>query len=113
MAQDITKLVQANLMALAKAQSISQPTLAKRAKLSHKTVNNLFNAAERGFSPTLDTLMAVASGLQVSVADLFAGAVRPPVIDSIGDPKSIARQFARLSEDFLLSSETGEGQFLS
>lgn len=113
MRHNVTEILLANLTNLAKAQTLNQSALARRAGVSAKTVNNLFRSLERGISPILDTLAAVASGLRVSVADLLASTANaPPVSEPIGEPHLLARQFARLAEDFMLSSEEGRREIL-
>src|SRR5687767_9445094 len=105
MPRTVAEILNSNLHRLLREQRLSQTALAKRSDVSSKTVNNVFNSLERGISPTLDTLVAVAKGLRVTVADLLAGDERLVVSASIGEPHLIARQLARLTEDFLLSSE--------
>jgi transcriptional regulator with XRE-family HTH domain len=112
MSRTVAEILLANLDSLAQAQGLSQSALAKRAGVSQKTVNNLFNSLENGISPTLDTLDAVSRALRVSVADLLAGTSIPPVGAPIGEPHLLARQIARLAEDFLLSSEDGRRDIL-
>jgi transcriptional regulator with XRE-family HTH domain len=112
MPRTVSEILNSNLHRLLKEQRLSQTALAKRSNVNSKTVNNVFNSLERGISPTLDTLVAVAKGLRVSVADLLAGDERPVVSAPIGEPHLIARQLARLTEDFLLSSESGRREIL-
>jgi len=112
MSQNILETLLSNITSLSKAQGLNQPALARRAGVNGKTVNNLFRSLERGISPSLDTLIAVAKGLRVSVADLLAGSGPVPTGAPIGEPHLLARQFARLTEDFLLSSEEGREDIL-
>jgi transcriptional regulator with XRE-family HTH domain len=111
MSQKVIEVLLANLNGLTKAQGLNQPALAKRAGVNGKTVNNLFKSMERGMSPTLDTLIAVAKALGVSVADLLAGA-GPPISVPLEQPHLLARQLGRLTEDFLLSSADGRQDIL-
>mgnify|MGYP002138564158 CR=1 FL=1 len=56
-----------NVLRFRRHRRLSQADLAERCELSRKTISNI----ERGEIPTLDTIMALARGLDTSAAKLL------------------------------------------
>jgi len=100
-----------NLRAALQSQGISQAELARRARIPQTTLNRIFHSLEHGVSPTLETVDRLAHGLKVSAAELLTDGVSSR-LTSTDSPYLVARQIARLTEDFLLSSEVGRKEIL-
>lgn len=101
-----------NLNSLLRAQGISRAELARRARMPQTTVNRVFNALEDRISPTLETLEGLSRGFRVPLASLLSGAPLPASSTPQDSPRSLSRQLARLTEDFLLSDADGRAEIL-
>lgn len=102
-----------NLHALLEAQGISQAELARRARMPQTTVSRVFKALEDRVSPRLDTMESMARGLRVPLEALLSGGPVPQPSEQISSPHTLARQLARLTEDFMLSDESGRREILA
>lgn len=69
--QPSLSIISRDVAALREAQKWSQAELAKKAGVSQKVISNLENAESLGIHPTLHTICAVASALNVSLFALM------------------------------------------
>jgi transcriptional regulator with XRE-family HTH domain len=97
-AVDIKRVVGRNIRMARKAQGLSQLVLAERSELSA----NFIGKVERGTtSPSIESLKAIATAIDLSLADLFAGELQADssqeaMIELIGLCRGRAREDIQL-----------------
>jgi len=99
---EVSRTLARNLRSLMDTRGINQAELARRANMAVTSVNRVFNALENNVSPRLETLAGIARGLGVQAADLLKSELPAVISPPHEQPFTVARQLARLVEDFLL-----------
>ncbi len=105
--QEALKHLRSNLLRLMSESNIGQSELARRTRMTPRAINRLVAPPEDAHSPTLDTLQALALGLNTTVAALVSPGFAAPAEATgvLRTSPSLAKQAGRLVEDFLLASE--------
>ena len=101
-----------NLTGLLASHGITQAEFARRAGVPATTLNRVINELESGLSPRLETVESIAKGFGITVSALLAGEELPTGASLAVTPHAVARQLARLVEDFLYSDEDGRMEVL-
>ena len=103
-----------NLLRLMAEHQLSQSELARRTGMHQKAINRLVAPVEEAHSPTLETLQALANGLNTTVAALVS-----PEFSVAGSKHGeftasprLATAIGRLVEDFLVSSPEDKRKLL-
>lgn len=94
-----------NVEALRKARDWSQEDLGRKAGLSQKVISNLENAVERDIHPTLNTIMAVADALDVSLY-LLMTSMKDQQIEAVKSANG-SRAISRLVDTYMSLSPGG------
>lgn len=99
--------LRANLLQLMARGSLSQRELGRRTGMTAKAISRLVAPIEEAHSPTLQTLQALAFGLNTTVAALVSPGLEAATthVAKVRSTPSLAKQTGRLVEDFLLASE--------
>jgi transcriptional regulator with XRE-family HTH domain len=105
--QDALSQLRLNLLKLMREHNLNQSELARRTVMSPKAINRLVTDTQEPHSPTLETLQALASGLNTTVAALLSPEFEAPrqPTGTLNISPNIAKQTGRLVEDFLICSE--------
>lgn len=102
-----------NLTALLKEHGLTQAEFARRARVPSTTLNRAMNDLEKGLSPRLDTVEAIARGFKLTVSQLLAGETSQSApAPASPAPHLVAKQLARLVEDFMTSDDEGRKAIL-
>jgi transcriptional regulator with XRE-family HTH domain len=101
-----------NLNRLLQVHGISQAELARRARMTQRTVNHTFRSVEEGHSPTLTTIEKLARSFDLSVAELLSPDLKVDQSFHRGEMRILSRQLARLVDSFLAASPQGRLELL-